>query len=246
MNTMRQTRFSSRAVLILTAGALFLGFSAGVAAASSAVVERSAGASTNWTAADQEYFLLTAQVVNSEPIPGVAGAARVRLSDGNRTHDAFVRTVEAYQYRWASIRDSFRYNIAAYRMDKMLGLGVVPVTVQRKVDGQMASVTWWPEDGGGLGDAANLAAFRQLVNAPVDATPNLPAAVSNSDYAQAFTPCHDLLEGEVPTAADGMFYERLRALDRHEVAAEMQPLLSKSEIESLWHRRQEILEHHTR
>lgn len=39
----------------------------------------------------------------------------------------------------------FYPNVAAYRLDKMLGLGMVPVTVQRNVDGEEGSLQFLPE-----------------------------------------------------------------------------------------------------
>jgi hypothetical protein len=36
--------------------------------------------------------------------------------------------------------------MAAYELDKLLELNMVPVSVERKVGGQMAAVTWWVDD----------------------------------------------------------------------------------------------------
>jgi hypothetical protein len=43
-------------------------------------------------------------------------------------------------------RDSFRNNIAAYRLARMLGLGMVPVTVERRIDIHETAFTWWVDN----------------------------------------------------------------------------------------------------
>jgi hypothetical protein len=226
----------------MVAGAFLLSLAASAAAAASPVVEPAPAGATSWTAAGEENFLLTAKVVRSEPVSGVEGAFRVTLSDGKSTRDALARTVEAYNYRWAAIRDSYRYNVAAYRLDRMLGLGAVPVTVEREIGGRMASVTPWVEDTAGPREGAAVAAFRQLVYAPAEGAPNLPDVVSNSDYTQAFALCDELLDGRNLAPVSSEFLGRLRALDRRELSSQLASLLSKREIECLWSRRHEILE----
>ena len=63
-----------------------------------------------------------------------------RLSDGSTTRTASVQTVAAYNYGWVKSRDSFKYNVAAYRLSKLLKLNVVPYTVLRRIGGRWASV----------------------------------------------------------------------------------------------------------
>ena len=41
---------------------------------------------------------------------------------------------------------NYRFNVAAYQLDKLLGLNLVPPTVERPVNGRPASVTWWLDD----------------------------------------------------------------------------------------------------
>ena len=42
--------------------------------------------------------------------------------------------------------DKFQHEVAAYRLDRMLGLNVVPVSVLRNLDGEMGSVQAYVED----------------------------------------------------------------------------------------------------
>lgn len=243
MKTRSSSKIINRATLTTAAGALLLSLTLHPAKPASPVIDPAPRSTANVTRANQEHFLLTAKIVQSEPVPGVEGAARVTLSNGRRTEHALVRTIEAYKYRWASIRDSYRYNVAAYRLGKMLDLEAMPVTVEREVGGRMASLTLWPDKKRTLEQDADLAAFRQLVYAPINDRPNLPATLSNADYTQAFALCDELPDprGLSPLSPD--FRYRLQELDRRELSNQLGSLLSKKEIEFLWERRHELLEH---
>jgi hypothetical protein len=105
-------------------------------------------------AADMQTFLEKARIVRRQDAgDGVTGSLRVTLSDGSLTHDAHVQTVDeaATVYRTQSsvelnFRDSYRYNIAAYRIAQLIGLETVPMSVKRYIDGKEAAVTWWLDD----------------------------------------------------------------------------------------------------
>lgn len=101
-----------------------------------------------------EAFLLNAKVVSTRPIDkGVTGATRATLTDGVLTHDAQIQTVDEFKpvYRTRSgeernFRDSWRFNVAAYKIDRMLGLELVPVSVPRRWRIAEAAFTWWVDD----------------------------------------------------------------------------------------------------
>lgn len=243
MQTKSKTRITPRALMTWAASVFLMSLAAPRATPAGPLVDMATESTVSGAAAEQEYFLSTAKIVDSEPLPGVEGTARVTLSQGGKIEHALVRTIEAYEYRWATIRDSYRYNVAAYRLGKLLGLAAVPVTVERELDGRMASLTLWPNAGNTPDKGADIAAFRQLVYKPVDSRSNLPASISAADYSQAFGLC-DHLPNErnlAPLSSD--FLNRLQTLDRHELGRQLGSLLSKNEIEFLWERRHELLEH---
>ncbi len=82
---------------------------------------------------------------------GVTGSLRATLSDGRIQHDAHIQTVDEYHSRFQTdrgieinFRDSWKYNIAAYRLDKILDLNIIPVSIERPAAGVNATaVTWW-------------------------------------------------------------------------------------------------------
>ncbi len=109
---------------------------------------------SNWSDADKESFLMRAEVVKTKKVhTGVTGRLRATLSDGSVTHDASIQSInvqktsyETPRGRELNFRDSYKYNIAAYRLDRLLNLQMIPVSVERQVKGKWAAVTWWVDD----------------------------------------------------------------------------------------------------
>jgi hypothetical protein len=107
------------------------------------------------TPAQMEEFLLRAKIVRSRPVgTGVTGSLRATLSDGALTHDAQIQYVNQTRPLFQApgvaaelnFKDAYRYNIAGYRLAVLLGLDNVPMSVERRVDGKGAAVTWWIDD----------------------------------------------------------------------------------------------------
>lgn len=102
--------------------------------------------------AEKERFLKTARVVSVEEVgEGATRPLKVVLDDGTVRMKAIFKsidlrmkitsrfgaeTVEGYA-------DSYRHEVAAYELNKLLGLHVVPVTVERKIDGKRGSLQAW-------------------------------------------------------------------------------------------------------
>ena len=106
------------------------------------------------SAEERARFLEHAAIVRTRPVSkGVTGTLRATLSDGTLTHDASIQSVDEHKQIFQStrgteigFRDTWRYNVAAYRLSLMLGLDMVPVTVERRHKGRDASFTWWVDD----------------------------------------------------------------------------------------------------
>jgi hypothetical protein len=101
-----------------------------------------------------EAFLLKARISSRRDAGGgVTNSSRVTLSDGRITHDAHLQTVDIAQNVFQAgkatelnFKDTYRYNIAGYRLAQLVGLKTVPMSVERNVEGKMAAVTWWVDD----------------------------------------------------------------------------------------------------
>ena len=111
-------------------------------------------ATPSLTPEDMEAFLLKAKVTNRRDAgSGVTGSSRVTLSDGRLSHDAHVQAVDvaravftAGKASEVNFKDTYRYNIAGYRLARLIGLDNVPMSVERNIEGKLAAVTWWVDD----------------------------------------------------------------------------------------------------
>lgn len=106
------------------------------------------------TPEQMERFLLTAKLVSSRDAgDGITDSQRATFTDGTVTHDVHIQTIDQYKtivstpkMSEINFRDSYRYNIAAYRLAMLLGMDNVPMAVERSIRGKRASVTWWIDD----------------------------------------------------------------------------------------------------
>ena len=114
-----------------------------------------APAQVSLTSEQMEDFLLNARVIATKGVnQGVTNTRRATLSDGRITHDASIQTVDISLTVFKpptgpaemNFKDSYRYNIAGYRLARLLELDNVPMSVERRVDGKPAAVTWWIDD----------------------------------------------------------------------------------------------------
>ena len=128
-----------------------------LAAASLGLYAQEAAAPANYsglTRAQKEDFLLHAKIVKSQHAnKGVTDTIRATLSDGKITHDASIQRIDDTKHNFETptgtelvFRDSWKYNLAAYKLDKLLGLNMIPAYVERSYEGSKASFSWWVED----------------------------------------------------------------------------------------------------
>jgi hypothetical protein len=105
--------------------------------------------------AEIEQFLLRAKVVKTKGVSkGVTGTLRATLTDGKLTHDAQIQSIDQTLQQFAgsqggvefNFRDSWMFNVAAYKIDRLIGFNVVPVSVARRHDYKEAAFTWWLDD----------------------------------------------------------------------------------------------------
>ena len=235
------------------------------------LVASSAVAQPSLTAAEQEAFLKTAKIVRTRDAgKGVTGTLRVTLSDGALTHDASVQTVDVSMNEFRSNRgtelnfkDSWRYNVAAYRLNQVLQLGRIPVSVERLHRGKPGSFTWWVDDvlmdeGERLKTKTNspdpiawneqmwhVRLFDQLIqnvdrnlgNLIIDKAWN----VWMIDHSRAFRLSNKLNSPKNLTRIERGALERLRALDADTLGTAVGEYLTSFERRALLQRRDEIL-----
>jgi len=219
-----------------------------------------------------EEFLRDASMGPRRTIPiGVTNTERATLTKGNIKHDCHIQTVDISKTQYTTgrgtelnFRDSFKFNIAAYRLDRMLGLYMVPVSVERNVGGKAAAVTWWvddvimmeldrlkkkkvpPPDPEAWNNQMYCArVFDELI---YDTDPNLGNFLIDKnwrlwmvDKTRAFRLMTNLREPKNLVKCDRGLLEALRKLDEASLMQGMKGYLTKGEIRGLLARRDKIV-----
>ncbi|HUP24476.1 MAG TPA: hypothetical protein VNB06_16225 [Thermoanaerobaculia bacterium] len=218
-------------------------------------------------------FLATAPVVASAKAGrGVGGVLKLRLErDGVALHAAF-RTVHIERsssqasrsvpdrHLW---RDDFEFELAAYRLSKLLGLHRVPPTAPRKLDGRPGSVQLWIEGASTEADLiesgrATMNAARHLQRQSMLVFDNLIYNFDRHqnnmlydsdgrlwfiDHTRSFKRLAELPDRERIAVCDRRLLEGLRALDEATLRRELSPYLEPLEVKALVQRRKMLLEH---
>lgn len=223
------------------------------------------------TQEEQEKFLETAKIVSRRiATGGITGTSRITLSDGRLTHDAHVQTIDVYKpvYRTKEFvekdfRDSYKYNIAAYRVAKLLKLENTPPCVLREVDTKPSSVCWWV-DNVQFDEAArrdkkleppdpefwtrqlnNIRVFDQLIDNTDRNQGNL--LIDNDwklwmiDHSRAFRSTMVLRKPENLKRVSRAMLEAMRALTMEQAKPELRQFLTDPEIQTMFVRRDLIL-----
>jgi hypothetical protein len=99
-----------------------------------------------------EEFLREAEIVESDNIPvGITGPRKLTMVRDGTTRYAAFKSIDDYKnvMRFAdgrvdaNFQDSWMSEIAAYEIDKIIGLGMVPATVERTYKGVKGSAQIW-------------------------------------------------------------------------------------------------------
>ena len=104
--------------------------------------------------AEIEKFLLAGKVGDTHGTKkGITGAQRASLTTPTLTHDAQIQSIDEYKREFRSVRgvefdfrDSWAFNIAAYKINRLIGLNMVPVSVERRYRSTPLAFTWWLDD----------------------------------------------------------------------------------------------------
>lgn len=101
-----------------------------------------------------EKFLLEAEIVEDKDLgEGITRPRRLVLRKDGVTARALFKTIDRDEYEPSftsrvemHFTDKYVYEYAAYRLDRYLGLNIVPVTVLRTIDSVEGSAQFWVED----------------------------------------------------------------------------------------------------
>lgn len=222
--------------------------------------------------AEMEVFLKTAPIVSRKKSDlGTTAPARATLSDGKLTHDAQIQCIDIYKPVWKgaegtiekNFRDTWKFNVAAYRMSKLLGLDMIPMSVERQVDGRPCAVTWWvdnvwlvevqrrdkgikpPATDYWVNQLNSIRVFDQLIYNTDRNQGNLLITpewkIWMIDHTRAFRVHPTLLKQESLKRIDSKLLAALKSLDRATLTRELGSWLRPEEISGILARRDAIV-----
>ena len=221
-----------------------------------------------------ERFLTTATVISMQPVGrGVTRPQKVTLDDGTQVLHAIWKGVDELRNKvtrsrrgafQSTFHDSYKYEIAAYELDKLLGLDLVPPTVCRAIDDKEGSLQLWVEgafseidrqekdlrpldNGRWSRDIYKVELLNQLIyNSDTRNGHNLiydpDFRVYAIDHSRSFRLYSELYDERELRRFSRSVLERLRGLGRAELVDRLGPWLSEKEIDALLKRRALILE----
>lgn len=212
---------------------------------------------------DIENYLRTAHIaaVEIDPKGGRTEAWRISLNDGKIARKGIFKYID--RSRPAILADSYKYEIAAYELDKLLNLNIVPSVIEREIQDLKGALQLMVEDciTEYYRKLANIEptdpkAFQSVledINIFENLTYNKRDAndilinkdnwkVYRVDFSQAFSPTSELLPGCKITSYSKKLYENLKKLDNSTVIEKLSPYLNDEELKALLERKNIIID----
>lgn len=218
-----------------------------------------------------EQFLLRAKVIKTRSAKkGITGSLQATLSDGTLTHDAQIQSVDVRSQQFAgsqgvefNFRDSWTFNIAGYRIDRLIGMNMVPPSVERRWQSKAAAFTWWLDDV--MMDEQERLKRKvhppsvELWNQQMQMVRMFDQLIANVDrnlgnlmitrdwrlwpidHTRAFRVNRDLKTPANVTRADRSVLERMKALNRETLHGATGKYLTTAEIDTVLTRRDAIV-----
>ncbi|MFC2158395.1 hypothetical protein ACFLT9_11210 [Acidobacteriota bacterium] len=208
-----------------------------------------------------EKYLKNARIIHidDETQSGRTSAWDITLDDGQVKRKARFKYVNRHRPRIPP--DSYQYELAAYELNKLLELDIVPPVIQRTIEDMEGSLSVFVED------CIPETERKALQLEPPDAQcrkqmdivivfENLVAEVKHSlsdilidcekwkvwrvDFSEAFEIRNSLMDSNPITCCSKSLYQNLLKLEKNELEERLKPWLNQPEIDSLWFRKQLI------
>jgi hypothetical protein len=206
-----------------------------------------------------EEFLKTAKVVKFEQVPiGVTKPHRARFEPGGPVASAAWKPL-APSYR-GGYRESYKAELAAYALDRLLDMQMVPPVVERRLDNTAGALVYWIENVKGwdvkkppvgpgiqwMRQVSRMRMFDQLIA-------NIDRNAGNLlydddwhlfliDHSRAFTDRRDLRGTAAPQRVERAYWDKLDALDLPTLTTALGQWLTEKEMAAILARRDAMRE----
>ncbi|NIO47954.1 MAG: hypothetical protein GTN73_00730 [Candidatus Aminicenantes bacterium] len=215
-----------------------------------------------------ENFLRTAKIVSKRRAGGRGENWIISLDDGKISRYGFFKLLDATRPD-ALIPDSYKYGIAAYELDKLLDLNLIPPVVEREIEGRKGSLQIFIE--GALNESVrrmknikppdpekfkntmeDLSVFENLTYSPsfcgerelddILIMHKKDWKVWRVDFSEAFAPSPELIPECEITGCSKKLCQNLIKLEDEKIKAKLEHYLNDEEMSMLLKRKELIIE----
>ena len=217
--------------------------------------------SLTWVGKEKEIeeFLRTAPVAKTEIVPiGVTKPLRAVFEPGGLVRRAAWKVLPP-AYR-GGFRESYKAELAAYALDRLLEMHQVPPVVERKLDRGTGAMVYWienikawdikkPPQGPGIRWAQQVSRMRMFDQLIANIDRNAGNLLYDDDWhlflidhSRAFTERKDINGATAPTRIERAYWEKLEALTPEQLQTALGEWVSPKEIEAIFARRDKMRE----
>lgn len=212
-----------------------------------------------------EDYLRSAEVVGMEELKvGVTRPRRAKLAPGGPIEAFAWKTIQPGRHEgyW----ESYKSEIVAYELDKLLDLGMVPPTVEKRVKGDLGAAVMWISPTKSFKELGGVPGQKGIPGPPPQQIPNWSRQLTRAkmfdnlignidpnlgnwlvdpswnliliDHTRAFTTTKDLYHQL--TQVDAQLWSKMTALDEAGLTTAVGKLIGKSEIRAMLQRRDKM------
>ncbi len=202
-----------------------------------------------------ETCLRECAIDHAEEVPiGVTHPKRLFLVAGSAVRSMAWKPLKPGRY--SGFWESYTAEIAAYEIDKLFGLDMVPPAAARRVDGEMGAAIYWVDGvkswkrGETVQAPDSFAWTRQVVRMKMldqligNIDRNQGNLLYDADYhlilidhSRAFTTTKDISREAQPSLIDQVFWDKIEALTLEDLQAALGSLLENGQIKAILDRR---------
>ncbi len=211
---------------------------------------------------DYEKILRSGEIVSMKDLgSGRNKPIKVHLKHEGRTVDAVWKPIQRGRQEWGW--ESYQAEVAAYKLDRLLELGMVPPTVVREIGGQVGSLQLWvtgfklyedvqdqvPDSDEWEKELSRMKLFDCLISnghrTDRDFMVDRKWNIALIDHSQAFTSTQELESDskKLPARFDRDLVEKMEGIDTMSLEIRLDRLLLRQQVDAIAIRRDALAEY---